>query len=189
MEFPYPSGEGLHVGHVYTYCGADTLGRLKRMQGYDVFQPIGFDAFGIHSENYALRLGIHPAELVPRSIRRFREEQLKRLGCRFDWSREVNTTDPEYYRWTQWIFVQLLKAGLAYQAEAPVNWCPKDRTVLANEQVIDGRCERCETPIERRVTRQWFLRITEYAERLLDFSGVDYPEASIRKQAHWIGRS
>lgn len=189
LEFPYPSGEGLHVGHVYTYCGADVFGRLRRMQGHDVFQPIGFDAFGIHSENFALKLGKHPAEVVPANIRRFREEQMKLLGCQFDWSREVDTTQPEYYRWTQWIFVQLFKAGLAYQAEAPVNWCPKDQTVLANEQVIDGRCERCDTPIVQRVMRQWFFRITDYAERLLDFSGVDFPESSIKRQTAWIGRS
>ncbi len=189
MEFPYPSGEGLHVGHVYTYCGADTLGRLRRMQGYTVFQPMGFDAFGIHSENYALKLGQHPAELVPANIRRFRSEQLQRLGCQFDWSREVDTTDPAYYRWTQWIFVQLFKAGLAYQAEAPVNWCPSCKTVLANEQVIDGLCERCDTPMTTRVMRQWFLRITQYAEQLLDFSAVDFPETVIKRQRAWIGRS
>ncbi len=189
MEFPYPSGEGLHVGHVYTYCGADAFGRLRRMQGYDVFQPIGFDAFGIHSENYAIKLGRHPAAVVPENIRRFREEQLKRLGCQFDWSREVDTTSPDYYRWTQWIFLQLFKAGLAYQAEAAVNWCPQDQTVLANEQVIDGRCERCSSPIEQRMMGQWFLGITRYADRLLDFSGVDYPDASIKRQTAWIGRS
>ncbi|MGD8603984.1 MAG: class I tRNA ligase family protein, partial [Anaerolineales bacterium] len=134
MEFPYPSGEGLHVGHVMTYCGADAFGRLRRMQGYDVFQPMGFDAFGIHSENYALKLGIHPADLVPNNIATM-HRQMERLGCQFDWSAEVDTTAPRYYRWTQWIFIQLYKAGLAYQAEAPVNWCPQDNTVLANEQV------------------------------------------------------
>ncbi len=189
MEFPYPSGEGLHVGHVYTYCGADTFGRLRKMQGYDVFQPMGFDAFGIHSENYAIKIGRHPADVVPVNIRRFREEQLKRLGCQFDWSREVDTTQPEYYRWTQWIFLQLFKAGLAYQAEASVNWCPHDQTVLANEQVVDGRCERCNSLIEQRVMRQWFFRITQYADRLLDFAGVDFPEASVKRQTAWIGRS
>jgi leucyl-tRNA synthetase len=189
MEFPYPSGEGLHVGHVYTYSGADAFGRQKRMQGYDVFQPMGFDAFGIHSENYALKVGRHPAELIPANIRRFREEQLKRLGCAFDWSRELSTTDPGYYRWTQWLFLQLFKAGLAYQAEAPVNWCPQDQTVLANEQVIDGRCERCDSPVERKVMRQWFFRITAYADRLLDFGGGDFPEAWVRRQQAWIGRS
>jgi leucyl-tRNA synthetase len=189
VEFPYPSGEGLHVGHVYTYCGADAFGRLRRMQGFDVFQPIGFDAFGIHSENYAIAQGVHPAELVPASIRRFREEQMQRLGCQFDWSREVDTTSPDYYRWTQWIFIQLFKAGLAYQAESPVNWCPRDQTVLANEQVIDGRCERCGSLIEQRVMTQWFFRITAYADRLLDFSDVDFPASSIKRQSAWIGRS
>lgn len=188
MEFPYPSGEGLHMGHVYTYCGADALGRLRRMQGYDVFQPFGFDAFGIHSENYALKLGVHPADMIPRNIRRFRDEQLTRLGCAFDWSRQVDTTDPAYYRWTQWIFIQLFKAGLAYQAEAPVNWCPRDQTVLANEQVIDGRCERCDTPVEQRVMRQWFLRITAYADELLDASNIDVPDSWVRRQRAWIGR-
>jgi leucyl-tRNA synthetase len=189
IEFPYPSGEGLHVGHVYTYCGADVFGRLRRMQGCTVFQPIGFDAFGIHSENFALKLGKHPAEVVPANIHRFREEQLKLLGCQFDWSREIDTTSPEYYRWTQWIFVQLFKAGLAYQSAAPVNWCPQDQTVLANEQVIEGRCERCDSPIEQRVMRQWFFRITQYADRLLDFSSVEFPESSIKRQTAWIGRS
>jgi leucyl-tRNA synthetase len=187
MEFPYPSGEGLHMGHVYTYCGADTLGRLKRMQGYDVFQPMGFDAFGIHSENYAMKVGRHPADLIPHNIRRFRE-QLQWLGCGFDWSRQVDTTDPQYYRWTQWLFVQLFKAGLAYQAEAPVNWCPRDQTVLANEQVVDGRCERCDTLVEQRVLKQWFLRITAYADRLLDVSGIDVPASWVKRQRAWIGR-
>ena len=189
VEFPYPSGEGLHVGHVYTYAGADTLGRLRRMQGYNVFQPMGFDAFGIHSENYALKVGAHPAELIPTNIRRFRDEQLSQLGMAFDWSRQIDTTDPTYYRWTQWLFVQLFKAGLAYQAEAPVNWCPRDQTVLDNEQVVGGRCERCDTLIERRVMKQWFLRITAYAERLLDFSGGDFPEEWKARQRAWIGRS
>jgi leucyl-tRNA synthetase len=187
MEFPYPSGEGLHVGHAMTYCGADAFGRLRRMQGYDVFQPMGFDAFGIHSENYALKLGVHPAELVPANIANMRR-QMRRLGCQFDWSAEVDTTSPKYYRWTQWIFIQLFKAGLAYQAEAPVNWCPQDNTVLANEQVINDCCERCDTPIERRVMRQWFFRITDFADRLLDYSQVDFPEALISRQRAWIGR-
>jgi len=189
VEFPYPSGEGLHVGHVYTYCGADAYGRLRRMQGWDVFQPMGFDAFGIHSENYAIKLNVHPVELMPANIRRFRDEQLLHLGCAFDWTRTIDTSDPRYYRWTQWIFLKLYEAGLAYQAESPVNWCPKDQTVLANEQVIDGRCERCGTPIVQRVMRQWFLGITAYAERLLDFSNVDFPEASIKRMTAWIGRS
>ncbi len=189
MEFPYPSGEGLHVGHFYSYAGADTYGRYQRMLGQDLFQPMGFDAFGIHAENYALKRGINPALLVPQNVQRFREEQLKRMGAAFDWSREVNTTDPRYYRWTQWIFLQLYRGGLAYRATAPVNWCPSCLTTLADEQVIDGRCERCETLVTRRMLTQWFLRITAYAEQLLDFSGADWPETTRRLQTHWIGRT
>jgi leucyl-tRNA synthetase len=189
MEFPYPSGEGLHVGHFYTYSGADTYGRYQRMIGHDVFQPIGFDAFGIHGENYALKLGEHPARVMPRNMARFREEQLKRMGAAFDWSREVDTTSPRYYRWTQWIFVQLFKAGLAYRAKALVNWCPKDLTVLADEQVIDGRCERCSTEVIKRDLEQWFFRITAYAERLLDHTQADFTETTKTLQRNWIGRS
>ena len=188
MEFPYLSGEGLHIGHVFSFGGADTYGRFMRRRGYDVFQPIGFDAFGIHTENYALRIGAHPRELTPRALARFRA-QLHRLGAAFDWSRAVVTSDPGYYRWTQWIFVQLFKAGLAYRAEALVNWCPACQTVLANEQVVDGRCERCDTPMTQRRMAQWFLRITSYADRLLDFSRVDFSEAVIKRQQAWIGRS
>src|SRR3954469_7638612 len=188
MEFPYPSGEGLHVGHVFSFGGADTYGRFMRRCGYDIFQPIGFDAFGIHSENYALKVGAHPQALTPKATARFRE-QLRRLGAAFDWSREVDTTDPRYYRWTQWIFVQLYKAGLAYRAEATVNWCPSCKTVLANEQVLAGRCERCDTPMTQRRTTQWFFRITSYADRLLDFSRVDFAETVIKRQQAWIGRS
>ena len=188
MEFPYPSGEGLHVGHVFSFGGADTYGRFMRRQGYDVFQPIGYDAFGIHSENYALKVGAHPHDLTPRAIARFRA-QLRRLGAAFDWSREVDTTDPRYYRWTQWIFTQLFRAGLAYRAAATVNWCPSCKTVLANEQVVDGRCERCDTPMAQREMTQWFFRITQYAERLLDFSQVDFAPAVIKRQQAWIGRS
>ena len=188
MEFPYPSGEGLHVGHFYTYSGADTYGRFQRMRGYDVFQPMGWDAFGIHAENYALQIGENPAKVIPRNVRRFREEQLKRMGGAFDWSREVNTSDPDYYRWTQWIFIQLYKGGLAYRAKAAVNWCPHCLTTLANEQVIAGLCERCDTPVERRELTQWFFRITAYADRLLDYSQVDFSETTRRLQQHWIGR-
>ncbi|NLG51554.1 MAG: leucine--tRNA ligase [Chloroflexi bacterium] len=188
MEFPYPSGEGLHVGHFYSYSGADSYGRFKRMHGLDVFEPMGFDAFGIHAENYALKLGVNPAQLIPRNVRRFREEQLKRVGTMFDWSREVNTTHPDYYRWTQWIFLQLYHAGLAYRAAAPVNWCPSCLTTLADEQVTDGRCERCDTPVAQRELTQWFFRITDYAERLLDFSHADFTETTQRLQTHWIGR-
>ncbi len=189
MEFPYPSGEGLHVGHFYTYSGADTYGRYQRMIGNDVFQPMGFDAFGIHGENYALKLGQNPALVMPRNMARFREEQLKRMGAAFDWSREVDTTDPRYYHWTQWIFIQLFKAGLAYRATALVNWCPKDLTVLADEQVIDGRCERCGTEVIKRDLEQWFFRIADYAERLLDHSHADFTETTRTLQRNWIGRS
>jgi leucyl-tRNA synthetase len=189
MEFPYPSGEGLHVGHFYTYSGADTFGRYQRMAGYDVFQPMGFDAFGIHGENYALKLGENPALVMPRNIARFREEQIKRMGAAFDWSREVDTTDPRYYRWTQWLFVQLFKAGLAYRASASVNWCPQDLTVLADEQVIQGRCERCGAAVVRRELEQWFFRITAYAEQLLDHSGAEFTEITKTLQRNWIGRS
>jgi leucyl-tRNA synthetase len=188
MEFPYPSGEGLHVGHVFSFGGADTYGRFMRRRGYDVFQPIGFDAFGINSENYALRRGAHPAELTPQAITRF-HEQLQSLGAAFDWSRTLDTTDPAYYRWTQWIFVQLFKVGLAYRAEAAVNWCPSCKTVLANEQVVAGRCERCDTPMTQRRMTQWFFRITRYADQLLDFSQVDFSDALIKRQRDWIGRS
>jgi leucyl-tRNA synthetase len=189
MEFPYPSGEGLHIGHFYTYSGADTFGRYRRMTGHAVFQPMGFDAFGIHGENYALKLGENPAVVMPRNIARFREQQIKRMGAAFDWSREVDTTDPRYYRWTQWIFLQLYQAGLAYRASASVNWCPQDLTVLADEQVVDGHCERCGTPVIKRQLEQWFFRITAYAERLLDHSGADFTETTRTLQRHWIGRS
>jgi leucyl-tRNA synthetase len=189
MEFPYPSGEGLHVGHFYSYCGADTFARYQRMRGHDVFQPMGFDAFGIHGENYALQLGEPPAVVMARNVARFREEQIKRMGAAFDWSREVNTTDPRYYKWTQWIFVQLFKAGLAYRASALVNWCPKDLTVLADEQVIDGACERCGTPVVKRELEQWFFTITRYAERLLDHSLAEFTETTRTLQRNWIGRS
>jgi len=189
MEFPYPSGEGLHVGHFYTYSGADTYGRYQRMAGNAVFQPMGFDAFGIHGENYALKIGQNPAIVMPRNMARFREEQIKRMGAAFDWSREVDTTDPRYYKWTQWIFIQLFKAGLAYRATALVNWCPKDLTVLADEQVIDGRCERCRTEVVKRDLEQWFFKITAYAERLLDHSQADFTETTKTLQRNWIGRS
>jgi len=189
MEFPYPSGEGLHVGHFYTYSGADTYGRYQRMIGHDVFQPMGFDAFGIHGENYALKIGQNPARVMPRNMTRFREEQIKRIGAAFDWSREVDTTNPRYYKWTQWIFIQLFKAGLAYRARSLVNWCPRDLTVLADEQVIDGKCERCGTEVIKRDLEQWFFKITNYAERLLDHSKSDFTETTRTLQRNWIGKS
>ncbi|MDQ3389299.1 MAG: leucine--tRNA ligase, partial [Gemmatimonadota bacterium] len=189
MMFPYPSAEGLHIGNIYAFTGADIYGRFKRLQGHDVFQPIGFDAFGIHSENFALKMGVHPMELIPRNIERF-TEQLRRVGFMYDWEHTVDTTDQDYYRWTQWIFLQLYKAGLAVKKEAPVNWCPSCNTVLANEQVIAGECERCGTTVEMRNLSQWFFRITDYAGRLLDnLSRIDWSETTRKAQENWIGRS
>ena len=189
MMFPYPSAEGLHVGNMFAFTGADIYGRFKRLQGYDVFEPMGFDAFGIHSENYALTIGTNPAKLIPRNIATFRR-QLRRFGGMFDWRHELSTTDPAYYKWTQWLFLQLFKAGLAYKKRAAVNWCPKDKTVLANEQVIDGRCERCDTPVEQRFLDQWFFRITNYAERLLEnLPNLDWSSSTALLQKNWIGRS
>jgi leucyl-tRNA synthetase len=167
MMFPYPSAEGLHVGNMYAFTGADIYGRWQRLRGDDVFEPIGFDAFGIHSENFALKQGTHPMELIPRNIGNF-TRQLRRIGAMYDWNHVVETTDPAYYKWTQWIFVQLYRAGLAEKKEAPVNWCPSCHTVLANEQVIAGACERCGTVVEQRILSQWFFTITRYAQRLLD---------------------
>jgi leucyl-tRNA synthetase len=189
VEFPYPSAEGLHVGHAYTYCGADTFGRFQRMRGRTVFQPMGFDSFGIHTENYALRVGENPRTLTVRTVEGYRG-QLRRLGAAWDWSREVVTSDPRYYRWTQWIFLQLYRAGLAERREAPAVWCPSCLTVLAFEQVEGDRCERCGTEVTERVMRQWFLRITAFADRLLaGLEDLDWPEFSKRGQREWIGRS
>jgi len=189
MMFPYPSAEGLHVGNMFAFTGADIYGRFKRLQGYAVFEPMGFDAFGIHSENYALTIGTNPAKLIPQNIATFRR-QLRRFGGMFDWRHELSTTDPAYYKWTQWLFLQLFKAGLAYKKRAAVNWCPKDKTVLANEQVIDGRCERCDTPVEQRFLDQWFFRITNYAERLLEnLPNLDWSSSTVLLQKNWIGRS
>lgn len=190
MEYPYPSAEGLHIGHVYTYGGADTNGRFQRMRGYNVFEPMGFDAFGIHTENYALKINVNPMRLTAQTTRRFREDQLAKIGAMFDWSHTVDTSRPEYYRWTQWLFLQLYKAGLAVRKEAPVNWCPSCLTVLANEQVIDGHCERCEAEVIQRELTQWFFKITDYAERLLgNLERLDWPEESKRRQGNWIGKS
>ena len=189
MMFPYPSAEGLHVGNIYAFTGADIYGRFRRLQGDDVFEPIGFDAFGIHSENFALKIGSHPMELIPRNVANF-TRQLKRTGAMYDWNHTVDTTDPSYYKWTQWIFLQLYKAGLAEKKEAPVNWCPGCHTVLANEQVIAGECERCGTPVEQRFLSQWFFTITKYAQRLLDnLSWIDWSETTKKAQENWIGRS
>ncbi len=189
MMFPYPSAEGLHVGNIYAFTGADVHGRFRRLQGDDVFEPIGFDAFGIHSENFALKIGTHPMELIPRNVANF-TRQLKRTGAMYDWDHTVDTTDPRYYKWTQWLFLQLYKAGLAEKKEAPVNWCPGCHTVLANEQVIAGECERCGTPVEQRFLSQWFFNITKYAQRLLDnLSWIDWSETTKKAQENWIGRS
>jgi leucyl-tRNA synthetase len=190
MMFPYPSAEGLHVGHAFAFPGVDIHGRFRRLQGFDVFEPIGFDAFGIHSENYALRIGTNPRQLIPKTIANFRR-QLNRLGLMVDWEHAVDTTSPEYYRWTQWIFLQLYKHGLAERKKAPVNWCPRCQTVLANEQVIDGFCERhLDTQVEQRLTEQWFFKITNYAERLLEnLDWIDWSETTKTAQRNWIGRS
>jgi leucyl-tRNA synthetase len=189
MMFPYPSAEGLHVGNMYAFTGADIYGRYQRLLGNDVFEPIGFDAFGIHSENFALKVGSHPMDLIPKNVANF-TRQLTRIGAMYDWNHIVDTTNPNYYRWTQWIFLQLYKAGLAEKKEAPVNWCPSCHTVLSNEQVIAGECERCGSAVEQRVLSQWFFRITKYAERLLqNLSWIDWSESTKKAQENWIGRS
>ncbi len=189
MMFPYPSAEGLHVGNIYAFTGADVHGRYQRLRGKDVFEPIGFDAFGIHSENFALKVGRHPMDLIPSNIENF-TRQLRRIGGMFDWGHVVDTTHPSYYRWTQWVFLKLFDAGLAERKEAPVNWCPSCMTVLANEQVIGGACERCDTPVEQRRIAQWFFRITDYAQRLLDnLDEIDWSETTTKAQRNWIGRS
>jgi leucyl-tRNA synthetase len=189
MMFPYPSAEGLHVGNFFAFTGNDIHGRFQRLRGHTVFEPIGFDAFGIHSENYALKVGAHPLELIPRNIANFRR-QLRQGGFMVDWTRELSTTDPSYYKWTQWLFLQLHERGLAYKKRAAVNWCPKDKTVLANEQVEGGRCERCGTLVEQRFLEQWFFRITDYAERLLNnLDWIDWSESTKTAQRNWIGRS
>ncbi len=190
MMFPYPSAEGLHFGNVFAYIGSDIYGRYKKLNGYDVFEPMGFDAFGIHSENYAIKIGVHPAELIPKNIENFRENQLKKLGAIFDWNHQVDTTDPNYYKWTQWIFVQLFNGGLAYRKKSPVNWCPSCLTVLANEQVEGGSCERCKSIVEKKETEQWFFKITDYSEKLLNnLDWIDWSETTKTAQKRWIGKS
>src|SRR5690625_1862152 len=187
--FPYPSGSGLHIGHPEGWTATDILGRYKRAKGFNVLHPMGWDAFGLPTEQYAIKTGTHPTVTNRKNIANFRG-QIERLGFGYDWTREIDTTDPSYYKWTQWIFRQLFKKGLAYVDEKPVWWCPELRTVLANEEVIDGRSERGNYPVERRNLRQWVLKITAYAERLLnDLEGLDWPESTKRQQAAWIGRS
>ena len=187
--FPYPSGAGLHIGHPEGYTATDILARYKRAKGFNVLHPIGWDAFGLPAEQHAVKTGTHPAANTKNNITNFRR-QIKALGFSYDWDREIDTTDPTYFRWTQWIFLQLFKKGLAYVDERPVWWCPELRTVLANEEVIDGKSEVGGFPVERRNLRQWVLRITAYAEQLLDgLKGVDWPDSTKRMQEAWIGRS
>ncbi|MEK7064306.1 MAG: class I tRNA ligase family protein, partial [Patescibacteria group bacterium] len=188
IEFPYPSGERLHVGHARSYSCMDAVARKRRMQGENVLFPMGWDAFGLPAENYAIKTGIHPAITTAKNIANAKAQAIS-WGLSFDWSREINTSDPKYYKWTQWIFVQLFKHDLAYKAEIPVNWCPSCKINLANEEVIDGNCERCGTQTERRMQNQWLLRITKYADRLLaDLETVDYRQDIKRQQINWIGR-
>jgi leucyl-tRNA synthetase len=187
--FPYPSAQGLHVGHPEGYTATDIYCRFLRMKGYNVLHPMGFDAFGLPAENFAIKIGAHPAESTEANITRFRT-QIKALGFSYDWDREVNTTNPEYYQWTQWIFLKLFEKGLAYEAESPINWCPSCKTGLANEEVKDGGCDRCGTKVVRKPMRQWILKITAYAQRLLeDLDGLDWPEPVKQMQRNWIGRS
>jgi leucyl-tRNA synthetase len=189
MMFPYPSAEGLHVGNLFAFTGCDIYARFQRLQGHTVFEPLGYDAFGIHSENFALKVGKHPMELIPSNIRNFRR-QLDRAGLMVDWTHSVDTTDPAYYKWTQWVFLQLYRQGLAYKKAAAVNWCPSCKTVLANEQVIAGACERCGTVVEQRFLEQWFFNISKFAPRLLDnLDGLDWSATTIQAQRNWIGRS
>ncbi|MEK9182445.1 MAG: class I tRNA ligase family protein, partial [Patescibacteria group bacterium] len=187
--FPYVSGEGIHVGHPKGYIATDVVSRKKRMEGFNVLHPMGFDSFGLPTENYAIKTKTNPVVSVAKNITRFKK-QLEIIGFDYDWSREVNTSDPKFYKWTQWIFLKLLERGLAYESNEPVNWCPKDKTILANEDVEDGKCERCGTIVEKKPIRQWVLKITDYADRLLfDLDGLDWPESIKESQKNWIGRS
>lgn len=189
VEFPYPSGQGLHVGHPRSYTALDIIARKKRLEGYNVLYPMGWDAFGLPTENFAMKNHIHPELVTKNNVARFKS-QLKALGLSFDWTREINTTDPDYYKWTQWIFLQLYKKGLAYKKEMNVNWCPSCKVVLANEEVVDGKCERCHTETTHKVKSQWMLKITEYADRLIDdLDGLDFIPRVKTQQKNWIGRS
>ena len=189
VEFPYPSGAGLHVGHPRPYTAMDTIARKKRMEGYNVLFPIGYDAFGLPTENFAIKNHVHPAVVTKQNIENF-TRQLHMLGYSFDWDRCIDTTDPNYYKWTQWIFLQLYKHGLAYKATMPVNWCTSCKCVLANEEVVEGVCERCGAPVVRKEKSQWMLTITEYAQRLIDgLDEVDFIERVKTQQKNWIGRS
>jgi len=187
--FFYPSGSKIHIGHAYNYSGSDVFGRYKRLKGFNVFQPMGYDAFGLPAENYAIKKGVHPAKSTRENID-FGKKQLKKMGFMYDWEKEINTSSPEYYKWTQWIFSVLYKAGLAERKEAPVNWCPSCKTVLANEQVREGRCERCDSEVQQKKLKQWFFKITNYADQLLEgHKKLDWPENTITMQKNWIGKS
>ena len=189
VEFPYPSGQGLHVGHPRPYTALDIVARKRRMQGYNVLYPMGWDAFGLPTENYAIKNHIHPKIVTKNNVARFKN-QLHSLGYSFDWDREINTTDPEYYHWTQWIFLKLFKAGLAYKTEMPINWCTSCKVGLANEEVVNGVCERCGSEVIRKVKSQWMLKITEYADKLIQgLDTVDYIERVKVSQKNWIGKS
>ena len=186
VEFPYPSGEGLHVGHARPYIALDIVARKKRMENFNVLFPIGWDAFGLPTENYAVKTGIHPKKATKKNTDSYRR-QLKKLGLSFDWSREINTTDPDYYKWTQWIFIQLFKKGMAYKDRILINWCPFCKIGLANEEVVNDKCERCEKKVVKKEKEQWMLRITRYADRLIkDLDLVDYPERVKISQKEWI---
>ena len=189
VEFPYPSGQGLHVGHPRPYTALDIVARKRRKQGYNVLYPMGWDAFGLPTENYAIKNHIHPKIVTKNNVARFKN-QLHSLGYSFDWDREINTTDPEYYHWTQWIFLKLFKAGLAYKTEMPINWCTSCKVGLANEEVVNGVCERCGSEVIRKVKSQWMLKITEYADKLIQgLDTVDYIERVKVSQKNWIGKS
>jgi len=189
VMFSYPSSDKLHLGHWFNYAPTDTWARFKKMQGYDIFEPMGFDSFGLPAENYAVKTGVHPNITTDENIKYIRE-QLKAIGAMYDWDHEVITSHPDYYKWTQWLFLKLYEKGLAYRDEAAVNWCPKDQTVLANEQVVDGACERCGTPVTKKKLTQWFFKITDYADELLDgLKDLDWPEKTKLMQENWIGKS
>ncbi|MEG0803663.1 MAG: class I tRNA ligase family protein, partial [Pygmaiobacter sp.] len=189
VEFPYPSAQGLHVGHPRSYTALDIVARKKRLEGYNVLYPMGWDAFGLPTENFAMKNHIHPEIVTKNNVARFKS-QLQSLGLSFDWDREINTTDPSYYKWTQWIFLQLYKKGLAYKKEMSVNWCTSCKVVLANEEVVNGVCERCHGEVVHKVKSQWMLKITEYADRLIDdLDDLDFIDRVTTQQKNWIGRS
>ena len=189
VEFPYPSGEGLHVGHPRPYTALDIIARKRRLQGYNVLFPMGWDAFGLPTENYAMKHKLHPAAVTKNNIARFKK-QLKSIGYSFDWDREISTTDPKYYRWTQWIFLQLFKHGLAYKKNMSINYCTSCKVGLANEEVVDGRCERCGAEVVKKMKNQWMLKITDYADKLIEgLTDVDYLESIKAQQINWIGKS